>query len=87
MRGDVLFEFLALSVKLKICPSATIYAASEIPEYWIINLQDYQIEVFEQPKNGDYQVKTILKAGKTATSKTIGLSLKVNDVFEGLKEG
>jgi len=63
-----------------------IYASNNIPEYWIVNLQDHQIEVFKQAKDADYQVKTIAKAGETVTCETIGFTLNVDEVFKGLEK-
>ncbi|TAE60046.1 MAG: Uma2 family endonuclease [Nostocales cyanobacterium] len=34
-----------------------VYAEAEIPEYWIINLQNQELIVFRQPENGDYLVE------------------------------
>lgn len=65
---------------------APIYAASKVPEYWIVNLQDYQIEIFKQPKNTDYQIKTIAKAGETVTCEGIGFTVSVDEIFENLKK-
>ncbi len=62
-----------------------IYASNNIPEYWIINLQDYQIEIFQQPKNTDYQLKTIAKSGETVTCEGIGLTVSVDEVFKNFK--
>lgn len=63
-----------------------IYASNNIPEYWIINLQDYQIEVFQQPENADYQLKTIAKSGETVTCENIGLTVSVDDIFKKFRK-
>jgi len=63
-----------------------IYASNNIPEYWIVNLQDYQIEVFKQAKNTDYQSKRIAKAGETVTCEGIGLTVRVDDIFKRFKK-
>ncbi len=63
-----------------------LYADSGIQEYWIVNLQDHQIEVFKHPENADYHVKTISKAGETVTCEAMGFTLNVDDVFKGLKK-
>lgn len=40
-----------------------LYAEAGIPEYWIINLADEQIEIFQNPKDGQYeQVETVQKS-------------------------
>lgn len=36
-----------------------IYAEAGIPEYWIVNLIDEQIEVYRKPVGRDYQNKTV----------------------------
>jgi len=85
---DILFiiEVADSSLKRDRKVKAPIYAASKVPEYWIVNLQDHQIEVFKQPKNNDYQLKTIAKAGETVTCETIGFTVRVDEIFENLKK-
>ncbi len=46
-----------------------LYAAHQIPEYWIVNLIDNCLEVYRQPQDGDYLDKTVL-------SKTDSLNLQ-----------
>jgi Uma2 family endonuclease len=42
-----------------------LYAAYNIPEYWIINLIDNNLEVYRQPQDGDYLQTRQFKAGDT----------------------
>jgi Uma2 family endonuclease len=42
-----------------------LYARCQIPEYWILNLNERQLEVYREPQNGDYQSILILQAGAT----------------------
>jgi Uma2 family endonuclease len=46
---------------------ARIYAAVEIPFYWIVNIPERQIEVYESPVASEerYAKQTILKSGAT----------------------
>jgi Uma2 family endonuclease len=37
-----------------------VYARASIPEYWLINLSDYCLEVFRNPAGEDYQFHLIL---------------------------
>lgn len=37
-----------------------LYATANIPEYWIVNLVDEQIEIYRQPKKGEYHFKQII---------------------------
>lgn len=43
-----------------------LYASAGIPDYWLVNLPDSQVEVFEQPDTvlGKYQRSTIVAAGE-----------------------
>jgi Uma2 family endonuclease len=45
---------------------ATIYGASGIPIYWIVNLVDRQLEVYSSPSPAGYQSCGILKPGGRA---------------------
>ena len=38
---------------------APLYAKAGIPEYWIVNLEEKQLEVFHSPKAGVYQQKKV----------------------------
>jgi Uma2 family endonuclease len=40
-----------------------LYASCRIPEYWILNLNERQLEVYREPQQNDYQVCLILTAG------------------------
>jgi Uma2 family endonuclease len=41
---------------------AKIYAAANIPEYWIVNLKQQQVIVFRDPQTDGYQTTQILSA-------------------------
>ena len=64
----------------------SIYAEFNVSEYWIANLKDLQIEVFKQPQDGDYQVKTIHKMGDSVTCEEIDFTISVEDLFKYLKK-
>lgn len=57
-----------------------LYAQADIPETWIVNLQDKQIEVYEGPKDGTYHKKSIYQTGDTLTHELIG-ELPVKDML------
>ncbi len=40
---------------------ADVYASAEIPEYWLFDLVNQNLEVYRSPKNGEYKSRTILK--------------------------
>jgi len=56
------------------------YAASNIAEYWIVNLPDSQLEQYFYPNKGDYQQVRILKPGQILESELVG-KLAVDDII------
>ncbi len=44
-----------------------LYARDNITEYWILNLEDSQLEIYRDPKDATYQTKLILETGQLAT--------------------
>lgn len=43
------------------------YAQNGIPEYWIVNLSDFCLEVYRNPVGANYQTHTIYHTGDTVT--------------------
>jgi Uma2 family endonuclease len=39
-----------------------LYARAEIPEYWLMNLVQWCLEIYRDPKNGVYTSRTVLRA-------------------------
>ncbi len=63
-----------------------LYATAEVPQYWLVNLPESQVEVYEQPDStsGKYAQQTILKSGQTVAwilSPTQCLDINVSDLF------
>ena len=42
---------------------ASLYARAGIPDYWLVNLVDWQLELYRDPQNGEYRSRTILRPG------------------------
>lgn len=40
---------------------ASIYASAEIPSYWIIDIQNRKLHIFEKPEKGKYNIHSILE--------------------------
>ncbi|MFT5168847.1 MAG: Uma2 family endonuclease [Saprospiraceae bacterium] len=59
-----------------------LYASAEIPEYWIINLIDQQIEIHRQPKNGEYHFKQIISEEGTILASSVAFSIEYSDIFK-----
>ncbi len=59
-----------------------LYAEAEIPEVWIVNLQNEIIEVHQQPSVGIYQLAKIFKQGEVVKSSVLPeLSLDVDSLL------
>lgn len=56
---EVAESFLPLDRNTKL----PLYAASGIPEYWIINIEDACIEIYREPATDTYSNQSILHAG------------------------
>ncbi len=41
-----------------------VYAAAGIPEYWILNLNDRELEVYREPEGGEYRIRVVLREGE-----------------------
>lgn len=44
-----------------------LYARNAIPEYWIVNLIDRQLEVYRDPRGSDYAAQTTLRPPESIT--------------------
>lgn len=58
-----------------------LYAKASIPEYWIINIPDKQIEVFKKPKNGVYTETFIYQDKESIEAEKIKFKISVDDIF------
>ena len=57
-----------------------IYALAGVPEYWIVNLADRQVEVRTKPQRGGYAATTIVRPGDTIRVASLGnLEIAVSD--------
>ena len=61
--------------KLKMC------ALANIPEYWVIDLNDYKIHVYRQPDGDKYLFEEIIDDSGIATCKTIDFQLNAKEIF------
>lgn len=59
-----------------------LYARAEIVEFWLANLCDNTLEVYVQPKNGNYRLARILEPGETVEAVAVeNLRLKVEEII------
>jgi Uma2 family endonuclease len=60
----------------------TLYAEAGITEYWLVNLQENTIEVYSQPKNGNYRLVRILESGETIEATAVeNLKLQIDEIL------
>ena len=61
-----------------------VYSQAGIPEYWIVNLVDRQIEVYRQPSGKSYELSTIHRDQEAVSPLALPLaSLQPSQLFEG----
>jgi len=46
-----------------------LYADAGIPEYWIVNIPEKQVEIYSNPKKGDYKNLATIDSGKVKFEK------------------
>lgn len=67
---------------------APIYAKAGIPEYWVVNLADRQLEIYrspgplaESPDGFGYRLRLVLSAGEEAVAPGMTRAVKVDDLL------
>lgn len=83
---SLVIEIADSSVRTDRSTKQRLYATAGIPLYWLVNLPESQVEVYEQPDpaSGKYARQTILKPTQTLTwnsSSTENLEINVADLF------
>ena len=59
-----------------------LYARFNIPEYWLMNLNDACVEVYRQPHGDCYGEKTTLRAGDTITLSQLNqITINIADIL------
>jgi Uma2 family endonuclease len=59
-----------------------LYAHAEIPETWLIDLNQEAIEQFSDPRNGEYRTSHRFRRGDAITAVSVsGLTLAVNEIL------
>ncbi len=61
------------------------YAQSGIPEFWLINLEDNEIELFWQPVGKNYKFRELLRYEDRVQSKTMEFNLPSSDIIGKLE--
>lgn len=58
-----------------------LYAESGIPEFWLINLEENEIEVYWQPSGNAYKFRELLRPGDILNARNMELSIAANDIL------
>lgn len=58
-----------------------IYAAANIPEYWIINMEACEVEAYRFPLEGAYRSREVFKKGGAINLPVPGRSFSMDDIF------
>ena len=78
----LLIEVADSSLKFDQNQKLRLYALHDIPEYWLLNIQDNCLEVYRQPHNGVYAEKTTLHSGdKITLSQLEDISINLSDIL------
>lgn len=76
-----LVEVANTSLKKDLELKKSIYAAANIPEYWVLDLADKKIHVFRNPEGNDYLNSQIWEQGKLAPLAFPDLSVSLEKLF------
>ncbi|MCK4841111.1 MAG: Uma2 family endonuclease [Methylococcales bacterium] len=78
----LLIEVADSSLKFDQNQKLRLYALHNIPEYWLLNVNDACLEVYSQPHNGLYAEKTTLRSGDEITlSQLSNINIKIADIL------
>lgn len=76
-----LIEYSHSTLKKDLTWKPLIYGAANIPEYWVVNLQELQLTVFRDPSPTGYQSESTFSAGTIAPLAFPDLSIDVQWLF------
>ena len=78
----LLVEIADSSLKFDQIQKLRLYALHNIPEYWLLNLNDVCLEVYKKPHGEVYAEKTTLYSGDSITlSQLTNITIQVADIL------
>jgi Uma2 family endonuclease len=77
----VVIELSNSTLKFDLTNKKKIYADDEIAEYWVVDLNGRQINIFREPVNGEYQSEKIVKDGIESILEFPNISLELLKFF------
>lgn len=58
-----------------------LFASAAIPEFWIVNLEESQVEVYKNPVNGDYASRQDFKNSDTIFIESLDIAVRVDKIL------
>ncbi|MEM6628762.1 MAG: Uma2 family endonuclease [Bacteroidota bacterium] len=58
-----------------------LYAEAGIKEYWIVNIVEKQLEVYQQPKDSSYTIQKIYTSRDQVRLENLGATINVNSIL------
>ncbi|MEM7369985.1 MAG: Uma2 family endonuclease [Bacteroidota bacterium] len=58
-----------------------LYASNQIPEVWIVDVNNHQIEVYREPSGDFYAEQMIVVPGENLEIQALGLEIQVRDLL------
>lgn len=81
-RALLVVEVAASSLRHDRIVKATVYAAAQVPEYWLVDVKSECIEVFTEPMGDHYGACRVVRPGDRLPLPTLpGRDVDVADVF------
>ena len=77
----LIIEVAQSSIQYDTGEKLKMYALAGIPEYWVIDLNDYKIRVYRQPDGDKYLFEEIIDETGIATCQTIDFKLNAKELF------
>jgi len=77
----LIIEVAQSSIQYDTREKLQMYALAGIPEYWVIDLNDYKIHVYRQPEGDKYLFEEIIDDSGIATCETIDFQLNAKEIF------
>ena len=62
----------------------SVYAEGGVKEYWLVLANERKIEVYRDPRNGDYRGKEVFISGRITSESVADFAVELNDVFAGM---
>jgi len=77
----LLIEVADSTLKYDSSVKLSLYAEALVQEYWIVNVQSQEIQVFKNPKDKTYQTKEIYKKQQSIKLEQLDALIDVSKIF------